>query len=130
MNIGELSKSSGVTTKLIRHYESIGLIPKTRRTNNGYRLYSEDDVHYVRFIKRSRELGFSLEDIKSLIGLWKNKSRSSKQVKQLAEKHLEELNLKLKQIKDMTDTLKHLVNHCHGDHRPDCPILKKLETEA
>ncbi|TGL06650.1 Cu(I)-responsive transcriptional regulator [Leptospira bouyouniensis] len=130
MNIGELSKSSGVNAKLIRHYESIGLIPETRRNENGYRMYSEDDVHFVRFIKRSRELGFSLEDIKSLIGLWKNKSRSSKQVKQLAEKHLEELNLKLKQIKDMADTLKHLVHNCHGDHRPDCPILKKLETET
>ncbi|GBF42351.1 SoxR-like transcriptional regulator [Leptospira ellinghausenii] len=127
MNIGELSKSSGVSSKLIRHYESIGLIPETRRNDNGYRLYTDDDVHYVRFIKRSRDLGFSLDDIKSLLGLWKNKSRSSKQVKQLAEKHLEDLNLKLKKMKDMADTLKHLVHNCHGDHRPDCPILKNLE---
>lgn len=127
MNIGELSKESGVSTKLIRHYEGIGLIPEAGRTENGYRSYHKDDIHYLRFIKRSRELGFPLEDIKSLLGLWKNKSRSSKQVKLLAEKHLNELDLKLKQLKDMSDTLKNLIKHCQGDHRPDCPILRKLE---
>ncbi|MDZ4726090.1 MAG: Cu(I)-responsive transcriptional regulator [Leptospira sp.] len=127
MNIGQLSKESGVSSKLIRHYEEIGLIKEAGRSENGYRFYLEDDIHYLRFIKRSRELGFSLETIKDLLGLWKNKSRSSKQVKALATKHLSELELKLKQIQDMTNTLKLLIHNCHGDHRPDCPILKKLE---
>lgn len=128
MNIGQLSKESGISTNLIRHYEEIGLIQMAGRSENGYRFYLEEDVHYLRFIKRSRELGFSLDSIKDLLGLWKNKSRSSKQVKQLATKHLEDLELKLKQMQDMANTLKHLVHSCHGDHRPDCPILERLET--
>ncbi|PJZ44523.1 Cu(I)-responsive transcriptional regulator [Leptospira brenneri] len=127
MNIGELSKESGVSAKLIRHYEGIGLIPKAGRTENGYRSYHSDDIHSLRFVKRSRDLGFSLKEIKNLLGLWKNKSRSSKQVKLLAEKHLNDLDLKIKQLKDISDTLRNLVKHCHGDHRPDCPILKNLE---
>jgi Cu(I)-responsive transcriptional regulator len=127
MNIGELAKESGVNAKLIRHYEDIGLVPKVARTDKGYRIYLDSDIHYLRFIKRARELGFSLVDIKKLLSLWKNKSRNSLQVKTLAEKHLKELDKKLKQIKDMADTLRHLVHHCNGDHRPDCPILKKLE---
>ncbi|TGK95525.1 Cu(I)-responsive transcriptional regulator [Leptospira brenneri] len=127
MNIGELSKESGVSAKLIRHYEGIGLIPKAGRAENGYRSYDFDDIHSLRFVKRARDLGFSLKEIKNLLGLWKNKSRSSKQVKLLAEKHLYDLDLKIKQLKDMSDTLRNLVKHCHGDHRPDCPILKNLE---
>ncbi|PJE02642.1 MAG: Cu(I)-responsive transcriptional regulator [Leptospira sp.] len=126
MNIGMLSKESGVSTKLIRHYEDIGLINKVARSENGYRIYLESDINNLRFIKRSRELGFSLSDIKKLLSLWKNKSRTSEQVKQLANKHLLDLENKLKQIKDMADSLRHLVQNCHGDHRPDCPILKKL----
>lgn len=121
-----LSKESGVSTKLIRHYEDIGLINKVARSENGYRIYLESDINNLRFIKRSRELGFSLSDIKKLLSLWKNKSRTSEQVKQLANKHLLDLENKLKQIKDMADSLRHLVQNCHGDHRPDCPILKKL----
>jgi len=127
MNIGELARKTGVSTKLIRHYEDIGLIPKVLRTENGYRKYLEQDIHFLRFVRRARELGFSLEDIKKLMNLWKNKSRNSSQVKALAEKHLKELDKKLKQIKDMSDTLRHLVHNCHGDHRPECPILKNLE---
>jgi Cu(I)-responsive transcriptional regulator len=127
MNIGELARETGISTKLIRHYEDIGLIPKVSRTENGYRKYLEQDINYLRFVRRSRELGFSLEDIKKLMSLWKNKTRSSSQVKVLAEKHLKELDKKLKQIKDMSDSLRHLVHNCHGDQRPDCPILKKLE---
>ncbi|HMV43303.1 MAG TPA: Cu(I)-responsive transcriptional regulator [Leptospiraceae bacterium] len=127
MNIGQLAKESGVSAKLIRHYEDIGLVPKVARTDKGYRIYLDSDVHYLRFIKRARELGFSLPDIKKLVSLWKNKSRSSLQVKTLASKHLKELEKKLAQMKDMADTLRHLVHNCHGDSRPDCPILKKLE---
>ncbi|WCL49483.1 Cu(I)-responsive transcriptional regulator [Leptospira sp. GIMC2001] len=126
MNIGILSKESGVSSKLIRHYEEIGLISKVARTEKGYRIYAESDIHNLRFIKRARELGFSLPDIKKLLSLWKNKSRTSEQVKLLANKHLVELENKLKLMKDMADSLRHLVHNCHGDHRPDCPILKKL----
>ena len=90
MNIGELAKESGVNAKLIRHYEEIGLVPKVARTDKGYRIYLDSDVHYLRFIKRARELGFSLQDIKKLLSLWKNKTRSSGQVKTLAQKHLED----------------------------------------
>ncbi|MDX1959606.1 MAG: MerR family DNA-binding protein [Leptospiraceae bacterium] len=118
---------NGYNAKLIRHYEEIGLIPKVARTDKGYRIYLDSDVYYLRFIKRARELGFSLPDIKKLLSLWKNKSRSNMQVKSLAEKHLKDLDKKLSQMKDMANTLRHLVNNCHGDNRPDCPILKKLE---
>ncbi|MDF3821267.1 Cu(I)-responsive transcriptional regulator [Leptospira sp. 96542] len=128
MNIGQLAKRSGLSSKQIRHYEEIGLIQEPMRTENGYRMYSNDDIHFLKFIKRSRELGFSLEVIKDLIGLWKNKSRSSREVKVLATKHLQELELKLKNIQEMTQTLKHLLHNCHGDHRPDCPILENLES--
>jgi Cu(I)-responsive transcriptional regulator len=127
MNIGELSKNSGVSTKLIRHYEEIGLVPKATRTDNGYRIYLENDIHYLRFIKRARELGFPLNDIKRLLSLWKNKSRRSMQVKILANKHLKDLDKKIKQMKDIADSLRHLVHSCHGDNRPECPILKELE---
>ena len=127
MNIGELAKESGVNAKLIRHYEEIGLVPKVARTDKGYRIYLDSDVHYLRFIKRARELGFSLQDIKKLLSLWKNKTRSSGQVKTLAQKHLKDLDKKLALMKDMADTLRHLVHCCSGDNRPDCPILKNLE---
>ena len=109
MNIGELAKESGVNAKLIRHYEEIGLVPKVARTDKGYRIYLDSDVHYLRFIKRARELGFSLQDIKKLLSLWKNKTRSSGQVKTLAQKHLKDLDKKLAQMKDMADTLRQLL---------------------
>jgi Cu(I)-responsive transcriptional regulator len=128
MNIGQLAKNSGLSAKQIRHYEEIGLLQEPIRTDNGYRMYSTDDIHFLKFIKRSRELGFSLEDIKDLIGLWKNKSRSSREVKALAAKHLQELEIKLKNIQEMAHTLKHLLHNCQGDHRPDCPILENLES--
>lgn len=128
MNIGQLAKESGLSSKQIRHYEEIGLIQEPVRNENGYRMYGKDDIHFLKFIKRSRELGFSLEDIKDLIGLWKNKSRSSKEVKKLAAKHLQDLEIKLKNIQEMAHTLKHLLHNCQGDHRPDCPILENLES--
>lgn len=127
MNIGELSKASGVSTKLIRHYESIGLISKATRNLSGYRQYSENDIHILRFVKRGRILGFSMKEIKQLLGLWKNKGRSSKDVKALALVHLKALENKIHELQEMAETLRHLSKNCHGDHRPDCPIIESLE---
>jgi len=127
MNIGELAKESGINAKMIRHYESIGLIPKAKRSEAGYRTYSENDVHILRFVKRARSFGFSMKEIKQLVGLWRNKSRASKEVKALALSHLEELENKIRELQSMADSLRHLAKHCHGDHRPDCPILQDLE---
>jgi Cu(I)-responsive transcriptional regulator len=129
MNIGALAESSGVNAKMIRHYESIGLIPKASRSEGGYRQYSENDVHILRFVKRARNLGFAMKEIKKLIGLWRNRSRASSEVKALALSHLEELELKIQELQDMASTLRHLAKNCHGDHRPDCPIIKNLEGE-
>lgn len=126
MNIGEASKKSGVSAKLIRHYESIGIIPKASRALSGYRTYSEKEVNILRFVKRSRGLGFSMEEIKKLVGLWRNKKRASLEVKKLATKHIENLELKIQELQTMVDSLKHLANNCHGDDRPDCPILEEL----
>lgn len=127
MNIGELSKESGVSAKLIRHYESIGLISKASRAASGYRQYSENDVHILRFVKRGRNLGFPMKEIKQLLGLWKNKGRSSKDVKALAVVHLQTLENKILELQEMADTLRHLSRTCHGDHRPECPIIENLE---
>jgi MerR family gold-responsive transcriptional activator of gol and ges genes len=126
MNIGEAAKASGVSVKMVRHYESIGLLPKAARSFGNYRLYGDNEVHTLRFIKRARALGFSMEDIKELVGLWKNKSRSSAAVKKIAGKHVEALQQKIAELKSMSVTLEHLMRHCHGDHRPDCPILEDL----
>lgn len=129
MNIGELAKSSGVNAKLIRHYESIGLIPKASRTDSGYRVYSKNDIQFLRFIKRARSLGFSMKEIKTLIGLWRNKSRASREVKALALSHVQELEKKINEMQEMAQNLRSLARNCHGDGRPDCPIIKGLETE-
>ncbi|EPG73872.1 Cu(I)-responsive transcriptional regulator [Leptospira fainei serovar Hurstbridge str. BUT 6] len=126
MNIGELSKLTAISAKLIRHYESIGLIPKAYRTESGYRIYEDNDVHTLRFIKRARGLGFSLQEIKQLLGLWRNKSRASAQVKALAMSHVKEMEEKIAELQGMCATLRHLSKHCHGDNRPDCPILEEL----
>lgn len=127
MNIGEVSKKSGVSAKLIRHYESIGLIPKASRSFSGYRTYSENDVHVLKFIKRSRNLGFSMDEIKKLVSLWKNKKRQSQEVKKLAERHINTLELKIAELNSIVTTLKHLSHCCKGNDRPDCPILEDLE---
>jgi Cu(I)-responsive transcriptional regulator len=129
MNIGELAKSSGVNAKLIRHYESIGLIPKASRTEAGYRVYTDLDIQFLRFIKRSRSLGFSMKEIKKLVGLWRNKSRASREVKALATAHIEDLEKKIVEMQEMVANLKTLARNCHGDGRPDCPIIKGLETD-
>jgi MerR family gold-responsive transcriptional activator of gol and ges genes len=127
MNIGELAKLSGVNAKLIRHYESIGLIPKVSRTDSGYRIYSEKDVQFLRFIRRARSLGFSMNEIKKLIGLWRNKSRASREVKALALSHVQELERKIRDMQEMARNLQLLARNCHGDSRPDCPIIEGLE---
>lgn len=126
MDIGRAAKESGVTVKMIRHYESIGLLPKAPRTLANYRVYGPNEVHTLRFIRRARTLGFSMDDIKELLGLWKNKSRSSAAVKKIAGKHIDELKRKIAELESMVGTLEHLSTHCHGDHRPECPILDDL----
>jgi MerR family transcriptional regulator, copper efflux regulator len=130
MDIGRASKASGVSVKMIRHYEAIGLLPKVARTFADYRVYRETDVHTLRFIRRARALGFSMNDIQELLGLWQNRSRSSASVKKIAGKHVDELNRKIAELQGMVGTLQHLTQHCHGDHRPDCPILDDLSKRA
>jgi MerR family copper efflux transcriptional regulator len=129
MNIGQAAKISGVNAKLIRHYESIGIIPKASRSDAGYRTYSEADVHILSFVKRARTLGFSMKEIKKLVSLWRNKSRASSEVKNLALKHIEEMEQKIQELQEMVKTLKHLSKNCHGDGRPDCPILNDLASQ-
>lgn len=126
MNIGEAAKISGVNAKLIRHYESIGIIPKARRTDSGYRSYSDSDVHTLTFVRRARRLGFSMKEIKRLVGLWRNRSRASADVKSLAAGHVKEMEQKVRELQSMIETLRHLARTCHGDHRPDCPIIDGL----
>jgi MerR family transcriptional regulator, copper efflux regulator len=130
MDIGRASRESAVSVKMIRHYEAIGLLPKVARTFSNYRIYSPNDVHVLRFIRRARALGFSMDDIRELLGLWQNRSRSSASVKKVAAKHIDELKAKIEELKSMVDTLEHLAKHCHGDHRPDCPILDDLSKTA
>ena len=126
MDIGRASKASGVSVKMIRHYEEIGLLPRISRTYANYRVYRDSDVHTLRFIRRARTLGFSMEDIRELLGLWQSTSRSSASVKKVAGRHIEALRAKVVELNAMIHTLEHLTHHCQGDHRPDCPILDDL----
>ena len=130
MNIGEAAKASGVSAKMIRHYESVGLFPEATRTDSGYRQYGDKEISTLRFIRQSRDLGFSIEQIRELLGLWQNRRRPSRQVKALAQAHIEELDAKLKELQAMKATLEHLVHCCQGDDRPDCPILETLESKT
>ena len=130
MNIGQAAAASGVSAKMIRHYESIGLLPEAERTDAGYRQYGERELHTLRFVRRSRDLGFSLDEIKQLLELWQNRSRSSREVKALAQAHVKALDEKIAEMQAMKATLQNLVQHCHGDDRPDCPILESLEAGA
>lgn len=130
MNIGEAAAKAGVTPKMVRHYESLGLLPRVRRTDSGYRIYDEAEVHTLRFIRRSRDLGFSIPEIAELLKLWQDRRRSSASVKRLAERHVLALERKLEELEAMRDTLRHLIHCCHGDDRPDCPILEDLGREA
>jgi len=130
MNIGEASRASGVTQKMIRYYESIGLIDAVRRSANSYRVYSESDVHTLAFIRRARRLGFSVEKIQQLVTLWRDKARSSADVKGIAQEHIETLEAMIDELVAMRRTLEHLVACCHGDARPDCPIIEGLAAAA
>lgn len=129
MNIGQVSKVSGVSAKMIRYYEQTGLIPAADRKSSGYRDYSDTDVHMLRFIRRARDLGFSVAEISELLGLWRDDTRQSAEVKRLAEGHIEELEKRIKGLQDMSHTLAMLVKSCRGDHRPHCPILHSLATD-
>jgi Cu(I)-responsive transcriptional regulator len=129
MNIGEAAKATGVSAKMIRHYETVGLFPQPDRTDSGYRQYSPAEIHTLRFIRQARDLGFSLDDIKELLALWQNRRRPSRQVKALAEAHIHELEQKLQELQAMKATLENLVHCCHGDDRPECPILETLSAE-
>ena len=126
MNIGQAARRSGLSAKMIRYYESIGLLKPALRSDSGYRLYSQDDLHSLAFIKRSRDLGFSLEEVAKLLTLWQDRQRASADVKALAMQHIDELNRRIEELVSLRDTLGELVSHCQGDDRPDCPILKDL----
>ncbi len=127
MNIGQAAEASGVSAKMIRYYESIGLVPKAGRTEAGYRVYGETEVHTLRFIKRARDLGLPIERIRLLVGLWRDKHRSSADVKRIATEHVAELRTKIAEMTGMCEALEHLAAACHGDHRPECPNLHDLE---
>lgn len=127
MNIGKAAEASGVSAKMIRYYEQIGLIPPADRRESGYRDYSPSDVHMLRFIRRSRDLGFSVAEIDELLGLWRDKSRQSADVKRIAAAHMAELREKIANLEQIADTLQALIECCSGDERPDCPILADLE---
>ena len=127
LNIGQAANASGVSAKMVRHYEEIGLIPRAKRTPAGYRMYSQSDVHTLRFIKQARNLGFPIERIEKLLALWQDRRRPSRKVKELAALHIRELEGRIREMQDMKRTLEMLARHCHGDDRPDCPILKGLE---
>lgn len=126
VTIGEAARQSGVSAKMLRHYESLGLLANVARTDSGYRLYTAADVHTLRFIKRSRDLGFSMLEIAELVNLWQNHIRTSASVKQIAQKHLESLAQRIEGMQAMQRSLQTLLQHCHGDDRPDCPILDDL----
>lgn len=124
--IGRAAEISGVSAKMIRHYEAIGLIPRAGRTAGNYRTYGDNDVHTLRFIQRARALGFSMKQIATLVSLWRNRSRSSASVQRLALEHIDELQTKIESLQAMVRTLSDLAHACHGDARPDCPILEDL----
>ena len=129
-NIGEVAKRSGVTAKMIRHYESLRLLRAARRTEAGYRIYDDNDVHTLRFIRRCRDLGFSMKEIQQLLGLWQNRRRASSEVRRIAQAHIRDLDAKIDELAAMRRTLERLVHACHGDGRPECPILDDLAEAA
>jgi len=129
MNIGQAASASGVSAKMIRHYEQVGLFPQPARTDAGYRQYTEGEVHTLRFIRHARDLGFSIQQIGELVGLWQNRQRPSREVKALAQAHIDELEQKAQELLAMKATLERLVHCCHGDDRPDCPILETLAAQ-
>ena len=130
MNIGQAANASGVSAKMIRYYESIGLIPKSARRDSGYRDYGAADLHRLGFIRRARDLGFSMDEIRQLLRLWSDQGRSSREVKDIALRHIADLDQRARQLTEMADALRHLADGCEGDGRPDCPIINGLETGA
>jgi MerR family copper efflux transcriptional regulator len=126
MNISMAAEQSGVSAKMIRYYESIGLIEAADRRDNGYRDYGDMEVAMLQFVRRTRELGFSLDEVASLLTLWRNRRRSSREVRRLAEKHLADIDARIADMRAVSRTLKRLVHACHGDDRPECPILDDL----
>ncbi|MDO9278440.1 MAG: Cu(I)-responsive transcriptional regulator [Polaromonas sp.] len=126
VNIGSAAEQSGVSAKMIRYYESLDLLGKVRRTDSGYRQYNQAEVHVLRFIKRARDLGFSMAEIAELVSLWNNRRRTSASVKRIAQKHADELAQRVAALQEMQRTLSHLIHGCHGDSRPECPILDGL----
>ncbi len=126
MRIGEAARASGVSAKMIRHYEAVGLLPAAARRESNYRDYGEGDVHALRFIRRARDLGFSLAEIGGLLALWGDKARASAEVKRMALAHVEALEAKARDLSAMAATLRHLASHCQGNARPECPILEEL----
>ena len=130
MNIGAAAKASGLSAKMIRYYESIGLLHPASRSDNGYRHYSAQELHQLAFIKRARDLGFTLEEVGKLLALWQDRQRASAEVKALALSHIAELNRKIGELSSLRDTLSELASSCHGDQRPACPIRKELASGA
>lgn len=126
MNIGEAAHASGVSAKMIRYYEEIGLIRPAGRTDSNYRVYGADEVHVLRFIRRARQLGFSMDETARLLDLWQDKSRASAEVKAVAADHIGALETRIAEMQSMVATLRHLVHCCQGNDRPDCPILDDL----
>lgn len=126
MNIGKAARQAGLSTKMVRHYEAIGLLPDVPRTAAGYRYYREPQIHALRFIRRARDLGFTMAQIRTLLSLWQDRSRASANVKKVALAHLDELDSKIAQLQTMRNTLAHLADHCQGNQRPDCPILADM----
>ena len=124
--IGAAARASGVSAKMVRHYESLGLLGAVARTDAGYRQYTPADVHTLRFVKRARDLGFSMAEIAELVSLWHDRQRASADVKRIAQTHVAELEKRIQAMQDMRRTLQNLLHHCHGDERPDCPILDNL----
>jgi Cu(I)-responsive transcriptional regulator len=125
-NIGEAAAASGVSAKMIRHYEALGLLKTAKRTQANYRIYDQADIHTLQFVRRARDLGFAIRQIERLLSLWQNRRRSSGDVRRIAQEHIAGLNRKIEELEAMRRTLEHLVHHCHGDHRPGCPILDDL----
>jgi len=130
MNIGQAARESGVSAKMVRHYEALGLLPDVPRTDSGYRQYGEAEVHTLRFIKRARDLGFSMAEIGDLVDLWRNRRRSSASVRKIAQQHAQDLGARIEAMQEMQRTLTHLITGCHGDERPECPILDDLAGKA
>ena len=129
MNIGEAAKATGISVKMLRYYDEIGLVRPASRAYSGYRVYSDKDISMLRFVRRARDLGFQVKQISSLLDLWEDGSRASADVRSLALSHVRDLEQRRRELDETIGTLQHLAHHCHGDNRPDCPILSGLSAE-